>query len=302
MDKLIIEARVNEYANRNRNRNVPWLPREIADDATRCHDAGASIVHFHGRDAQGAPDNSFEACRDTILAIRRSSPILIHPSLGYATTSSSFEARFANTRRLAADAATRPDFVPMDMGSVNADLYDSQRATFRNPSVYVNGTDMLREMAQAVRAASMKPSLVAWNVSFLRLIQAFSAGGLLDAPLFVSLVLTDRILIAGHPGTAQGLDAYLMFLPKDGSTVWAVTHIGGRVDSLLDKIILAGGHVQIGLGDYPYAEDGSPTNAGLVARVASRAQALGRAVASPDDARRILGLGDAGVAPLMRQA
>ena len=122
MDKLIIEARVNEYANRNRNRNVPWLPREIAVDAAQCHDAGASIVHFHGRDAQGAPDNSFEACRDTIVAIRQSSPILIHPSLGYATTSSSFEARFANTRRLAADAATRPDFVPMDMGSLNVDL------------------------------------------------------------------------------------------------------------------------------------------------------------------------------------
>ena len=70
MDKLIIEARINEYATRKRNGNVPWLPHEIARDARQCHDAGASIVHFHGRDAEGGPDNRFETCRDTVLAIR----------------------------------------------------------------------------------------------------------------------------------------------------------------------------------------------------------------------------------------
>lgn len=289
MDKLIIEVRANEYANRNRNRNVPWLPREIASDAAECHHAGASIFHFHGRDAAGAPDNRFETCRDTILAIRDSSPLLVHPTLGYVTVTSSFEERFANVRRLADMDATRPDIVPMDMGSVNVDLYDSRRA-LRTPGVYINPTDMLVELAQGIRRGGMKPSLVAWNVSFMRQIQEFSRRSLLDSPLFISLVLTDRILIAGHPGTTQGLDAYLMFLPQDGSAVWAVTYIGGRLDTLLDKIILAGGHVQLGLGDYPYAEDGSPTNAQLVDRVASRARALGRAVASPDDARKMLGL------------
>lgn len=291
MDKLIIEVRSNEYANRNRNRNVPWLPREIASDAAECHQAGASVVHFHGRDAGGAPDNRFETCRDTILAIRDSAPLLVHPSLGYVTVTSSFEERFANVRQLADRAGTRPDIVPMDMGSVNVDLYDSQRGALRTPgTVYVNPTDMLVELAQGIRRGGMKPSLVAWNISFLRQIQAFSSMALLDGPLFISLVLTDRILIAGHPGTAQGLDAYLMFLPQDSSVVWAVTYIGGRLDALLDKIILAGGHVQVGLGDYPYAEDGCPTNAQLVERVASRARALGRAVASPDEARTMLRL------------
>jgi uncharacterized protein (DUF849 family) len=291
MDKLIIEVRVNEYANRNRNRNVPWLPREIARDAVECHQAGASIVHFHGRDSTGAPDNRFETCRDTILAVRESGPLLVHPTLGYVTVTSSFDDRFANVRRLADSDATRPDIVPMDMGSVNADLYDSRRETLRMPgTVYVNPTEMLVELAQGIRQRNMKPSLVAWNVSFLRQIHAFAKMSLVDEPLFISLVLTDRILIAGHPGTMQGLDAYLMFLPQDGSAIWAVTCIGGRLDALLDRIILAGGHVQIGLGDYPYAEDGCPTNAHLVERVASRARSLGRAVASPDEAREMLRL------------
>jgi 3-keto-5-aminohexanoate cleavage enzyme len=291
MDPLIIEARVNEYATRNKGRNVPWLPNEIAGDATECFAAGASIVHFHGRAADGTPDNRFETCRDTIAAIRASSPILVHPSLGYLTTSSSLDERFSVMQRLIGEAATRPEFAPMDMGSVNADLYNDRIPTFREPgSVYLNKTDMLIGLAEKMRQNRIKPSLVAWNVSFVRLIDAFLKMSLLDAPLFVSLVLTDKIMIAGHPGTAEGLDAYLPFLPKAASVAWAVTYIGGNMDSLLDKIILAGGHVQIGLGDYPYGENGRPTNAHIVADVVARTKRLGRAVATPDDVRKILRL------------
>lgn len=296
MEPLIIEARVNEYATRHRNKHVPWLPREIASDAAECLHAGASIVHFHGRGADGSPDNRFETCRDTILAVRETSPILTHPSLGYLTVGLSATERFANTRRLAENQATRPDLAPLDMGSVNADLCDARTRGFRSPgTVYVNGTDMLIEMSQRMRDVQIKPALVAWNVSFLRMIEAFTGMRLLDVPLFVSLVLTDRILIAGHPGTLQGLEAYLAFLPKDVPVAWAVTYIGGRLhDSLLDRIILAGGHLQVGLGDYPYADRGCPTNADVIAGVAGRAKALGRIVASPEDTRRILGLPPAG--------
>jgi uncharacterized protein (DUF849 family) len=291
MDKLIIEARVNEYATRRRNPNVPWLPDEIAKDAAECHAAGASIVHFHGRGSNGEPDNSYETGRDTILAIRQASPILVHPSLGYLTVAASFEDRFSNMRRLSADSSTRPDIAPLDMGSVNADLYDAKSMTFRNPgTVYVNSTDMLIEMARQFRKEGLKPSLVAWNVSFIRQIEAFARMSLVDEPLFISLVLTDNILIAGHPGTADGLDAYLAFLPRDKRVVWAVTYIGGKLNGLLDKILLAGGHVQVGLGDHPHADEGSPGNAELVARISRRARELGREVATPAEARAILQL------------
>src|ERR1700761_2216666 len=291
MDPLIIEARVNEYATRNWNGHVPWLPREIASDAAACHDAGAAIVHFHGRAADGTPDNRFEPCRDTIAAIRENSPILVHPSLGYLTTSASLDERFSVMQQLARAPATRPDFAPMDMGSVNADLFDDRGPSFRSPgSVYLNKTDMLLGLAEKMRPSQIKPSLVAWNISFLRLIGAFLDMSLLDHPPFVSLVLTDKILISGHPGTAEGLDAYLAFLPKDRQLAWAVTYIGGSLDHLLDKIILAGGHIQVGLGDYPHGENGRPTNAQLIANVVKRAGELGRPVASVSDVRCVLRL------------
>jgi uncharacterized protein (DUF849 family) len=291
MNPLIIEARVNEYATRKKNNNVPWLSREIAGDAAQCFEAGASVVHFHGRGADGAPDNRFETCRDTIAAIRESSAILVHPSLGYLTTSSSLTERFSVMQQLVRGPATRPDFAPMDMGSVNADLFDNRGPAFRQAgAVYLNKTDMLLGLAGKMREARIKPSLVAWNVSFVRLIEAFANMSLLDAPLYVSLVLTDNILISGHPGTAEGLDAYLAFLPRNHPVVWAVTYIGGSMDHLLDKIILGGGHVQVGLGDYHYGENGSPTNAHIVANVVRRARDLGRPVASVSDVRSMLRL------------
>ena len=78
--KLIIEMRLNEYE--LRNRNVPWTAEELAQDAAACREAGASIVHFHARKADGSPAFDYESYRDVIAAIRASSDVLIHPTLG----------------------------------------------------------------------------------------------------------------------------------------------------------------------------------------------------------------------------
>ena len=82
MQKLIIEVRVNEYASRRGNPRVPWLSAEIARDAAECRAAGATILHFHGRGPDGAPDHRFECYRDVILAAREACDILLHPTLG----------------------------------------------------------------------------------------------------------------------------------------------------------------------------------------------------------------------------
>ena len=55
MKKVIIEARVNEYAMRDMNPNVPWTVQELVDEAQRVREAGASIMHFHARTAAGEP-------------------------------------------------------------------------------------------------------------------------------------------------------------------------------------------------------------------------------------------------------
>jgi 3-keto-5-aminohexanoate cleavage enzyme len=82
--KLIIEIRANEYEMRDANPNVPWAAAEIAEDAVRCREVGASIIHFHARKSDGAPAFGSEAYREAVAAIRERSDILIHTTLGRA--------------------------------------------------------------------------------------------------------------------------------------------------------------------------------------------------------------------------
>lgn len=294
MQKLVIEARVNEYAMRGANPNVPWLPDEIARDAAECRQAGAAILHFHGRSADGAPDHRFEAYRDTILASRALTDLLIHPTLGYVTLDATAEQRIATIVHLAVDPATRPEFAPMDMGSTNVDWYDPKTRTYTTKGlIYRNGTDTLEHFAQAIRTHRMAPYLVAWNIGFTRQIGAFLDMGLLQNPAYVCFCLTDGVMLAGHPGTPEGLDAHTRFLPRGHRIEWTACNFNGNLLKLTEKIITEGGHVSIGTGDYPYAEYGAPTNAELVRRVADQARRLGREVATPSEVRAILGVPDA---------
>lgn len=291
LSSLIIEVRVNEYAMRDENPAVPWTPREIADDASACRAAGASIVHFHGRANDGAPDHRFEVYRDAMLAIRESSDILIHPTLGYVNLDASAEERLSNVMRLAADPRTRPDFAPMDMGSTNVDWYEPETPRFRTEGlIYKNGTDTLAYFARSIADAGMTPALVMWNVSFVRQMNAFLDIGLLKDPCWVSLLMTEGISVAAHPATERGLTAYLDFLPGDRRILWAACNGSGSILPLLDKIITSGGHIQLGLGDHHYAEIGRPSNAELIHRISERARELGRKVATPAEVKRALNM------------
>jgi 3-keto-5-aminohexanoate cleavage enzyme len=290
-ERLIIEARVNEYALREVNAKVPWTPAEIARDAAECRAAGAAIVHFHAREGDGSPSHVADTYGDCIAQIRTASDILVHPTLGYVSLDAPPEERVGHVVALAKDSERRPDFAPMDMGSANVDRYDAANGCFRTTDlIYKNSTATLHHFSQAIAGAGLKPYLVSWNIGFTRQALAFMELGWIERPAFMLFVLTDGEMLAGHPGTPDGLDAHLHQVPDDPGLLWSVCNYGGEMLSLVDKIITAGGHIAIGLGDHHYDEIGCPSNAELIARVADRAQSLGRDVATPDETRAILAM------------
>ena len=291
MQKLIIEARVNEYMMRSENPNVPWTPDEIAEAAAECRAEGATIAHFHGRADDGAPDHDAARYEDTVRKIKEKSDILVHPTLGFVTLDASAEERLSNVMKMAEDPATRPAFAPMDTGSVNVDWYDPKARKFDTKGlIYRNGTDTLEYFAKNIQAAGLKQYLVSWNISFTRQAVALMDMGLIPQPAYMCFCLTDGIMLAGHPGTPEGLDAHTAFLPKDKQIEWTVCNFNGDLLLLTEKIIKEGGHISIGLGDYPYAEYGSPKNAELVRKVREQSLALGREVATLEETRDILGM------------
>ncbi len=292
MNKLIIEARVNEYMMREQgNPHVPYSPEEIARDALACRKAGAAVLHFHARAADGKPDHRREAYADAVRRIRESSDILVHPTLGYVTLDASGEERLDHILDMAKDTARAPHFAPMDMGSVNVDRYNAQSRRFETTNlIYKNSTETLTYFAENIRKSGLKPYLVSWNVGFTRYASAFMDMGLLDEPAYLCFCLTDNTFLGGHPGTLKGLQAHLDFLPEGRRVEWTVVNFGGNLFSLAAAVIAQGGHISIGLGDYTYHELGQPTNAELVRRVAEIARELGREIATPEEAKRILAM------------
>jgi 3-keto-5-aminohexanoate cleavage enzyme len=289
-DKLIIDVRMNEYAMRDENPNVPWSSDEIVADALECAEAGATVVHFHGRDGRtGGAVNDTAFYAEAISGIREASDVLIHTTLGYVTQPP--EDRLAHLIELAKDPATRPDIAPVDMASINVDIYDKVAKRFTTDDLlFENPTKNLQFFTREIQRLGIKTIHTCWNIACSRTVAAFIDMGLIEGPAYVALLMSEQGLFAGHPGTVRGFVSHLDHLPRNGDVVWLSGCYPGSILPLAGAIIAEGGHVTLGLGDYAYPELGRPRNADLVRVIAELARNLGREVATPEEAREILGL------------
>lgn len=293
MDELIIDVRLNEYTMRDANPNVPWSAEEIGADAAACVAAGASIVHYHARDAAtGAPSNATADYAAAARAIRDACDAIVMPTLG-ANTVTDLDARIGHVESMADDPATRADLVPLDLASLSLAIWpEGSEQVLGDELVYYNPVATLKTLAARAQSVGARPMAAIWNVGSLRLLEALVRTGVLPEPTFAELFTTEGGLIAGHPGTPAGLQALIDFVPAGLDCPWAAACYGANALGLAEQAIEQGGHVAIGLGDYPYPElaGGKPTNADVVAAVVEIAARHGRSVASPARARARLGL------------
>ena len=289
MKKMILEARINEYAMRDPNPNVPWTADEIAESAARCRAEGAAIVHFHARGGDGSPLHTVEAYAEIIRKIRRKSDILVHPTLGWFSNDHDPAGRTACVTTLALDPATKPDIAPIDTGSTNLETYDPAARTFAHADrIYINRTGTLELYAREFRRSGIKPQIVCWSVGFMRRAFALMDMGLVSEPAYFLMNMTDGEHLTGHPGTPEGLQAHLQFLPSGRKIEWVANIVGGNLLDLAEMAARRGGHLAPGIGDYPYVELGCPSNEEVVRMAARTARAVGRELATPDEVREWL--------------
>jgi uncharacterized protein (DUF849 family) len=288
MDKLIIDARLNEYTGRDPNPNIPYSPAEIGRDAEACVQAGASIIHYHARDPEtGAPSGDVALYAEAARQIRSRTDAMIMPTLG-ANTVTDLDARIGHLEEMAKDDETRADLAPLDLASLSLGIWkEGMTEVGGDDLVYYNSVGELKALAARAQAVGALPMAAIWNVGSLRLLEAFCTTGVLPPTIFTELFTTEGGLITGHPGTPRGLQALIDFVPASVDCVWAAACYGANALPLAEIAIEQGGHVAIGLGDYPYPElaNGQPTNAEVVAAVVEIARQKGREIASPAEAR-----------------
>jgi uncharacterized protein (DUF849 family) len=272
---FVIVVNPNENMPRQPNPHVPFTPGEIADDVAACAAAGASVVHFHARTPDGAADHAAAAYAAAIRAIRARCRVLLAPALPKGPDGEP-----------APVPDPRPDFLVIDAGCAPMDLYDPDTQAFASDNrVLVNGTAAVRDLLATARRLSCIPWLASFTIGWSRTIDAHLAAS--PGPAVVQLVLGGPEFLGPHPATMAGLAAHLGFLPAR-ATSWVVSAHRADVLTVAPEVIRRGGHVAIGVGDHPHRERGLPTNAELVAELAGLAHRLGRDVADPADARRVL--------------
>lgn len=271
MKKLIITAAlVGSLPTKEQNPYVPILPDELAEDALACCKAGASVVHVHARTADGKNTHDAAIFKEIHDKIKEKAPELIVQISTGGRAGVEFEDRSKGLW-------FNPEMASLTTSSCNF-------AT----SIYANAPDVVEKLAAMMAEKNIKPELEIFDTSMILAAKDLKKKGLLKEPLYFNFIM-------GLKG-AQEADvaqlAHLINMLPEGSE-WNISGVGKNqiVTTMLG--IALGGHVRVGLEDNIYYSKGVlASNAMLVERVARLAKEFGREIASPDEAREILGLKD----------
>lgn len=269
MDKLIITAALTgAEVTRAQQPALPITPEEIGIAAAECAAAGASIVHVHARHPDGMPTQDKAVYQQIMAEVQLRCDVIVQISTGGAVGMTPQE-------RLA-PVSLKPEMATLSMGSVNF-----------GRDVFLNLPDDIALFAAEMRAQGVKPELEIFDSGMLATARRWLAKGQLPSPAHFDFVMG---VPGGMAATPQALMYMLSELPA-GAT-WTVAGIGSAQLPMAAMGVLLGGHVRVGFEDNIHYQKGelAISNAQLVARVARLAAELGRAVATPDEARRILGM------------
>jgi len=278
---LIIEAAVNGATARAENPRVPITPEEIVADARACAAAGASVIHVHGRAADGgfAFDDA-GAYRPVFEELRRRDRLVVYPTMFGSRADP--RARWAHVDAL--DDAGLTDWAPLDPGSTN--LVGARDGRLGEHGLtYANPIEETRYCLALCERRGLAPSVAIYEPHFARhLLLLLPEFPRLRPPVVRFMFGGDRLPF-GFPPRAQFVDAYVALLEKRPDLPWMVACLGGDVLPIAEHVIRRGGHVRVGLEDD--ASDPRRGNLERVREIADLARSLGRRIATPDDARTL---------------
>jgi 3-keto-5-aminohexanoate cleavage enzyme len=274
---VITAALTGVLATREQCPAIPYTPTEIAQEAKRSADAGASIVHIHARTRDGGPDWSVETFREILAEVRARTDVIVNFSTGAVGVPA--EDRVAHIREL------KPDIGALNMGSMNYAIYSSKKKAFYHDHVFANPFHDIQFFLQAMNDAGVRPELECFDTGHIANTAPLIDMGVLRPPYQFSLIMG---VLGGIPGTPRHLQNQVDTLPE--GSFWQVIGIGLNQWSLVAAALVLGGNVRVGLEDNFYVEEGrmAKNNGELVEKAARLAQDVGRPVASVAEARRIL--------------
>ena len=251
-------------------------PAEICEDVYACWKAGAAIAHLHMRDDVGNGTMDKEKFRETVTLIRERHPdcdIILNLTTSGDITSTD-ETRLAHIREL------KPEMASYDCGSMN----------WLNSGIFLNTPTFLETCGKLFQETNTKPEIEAFDPGMIANAAYYLKKGVLKAPLHFQFCMG---CANGIPGSLKNL----LFMKETMDTLcpgstWSCFGVGHSALEILYGAIALGGHIRVGMEDNVMYAKGqlAESNAQFVARAARVIREYGNDVATPAEAREILGL------------
>jgi 3-keto-5-aminohexanoate cleavage enzyme len=271
---MITAALTGGFHGKDANPNLPEQPDEIAQATLECYQAGACIAHIHARDKEGKPTPDVEIYREIKEMVRKNCDIIIAFTTGGGPNLTP-EERIQS-------ALADPEICSLNMGTM-------VRTRFGEGTIFLNTRSQIEQWAKILKDRGIKPELEVYSHPMFVDVENLIKLDLIDPPYFINLVLGMT-----HQGALQATEKNLLslkeHLPSD--TVFNVTAMAKMQLPLTTLGILLGGNPRVGLEDNIHYHKGvlAESNAQLVSRTARIIKELDLEVATPKEAREILGL------------
>jgi len=279
---------------------LPIKPEEIAEHAIGAYEAGAAIVHIHVRNPEtGQPSSDMNIFREVLTRIKSTCNVIINTTTGGGLGMTTQE-------RVRVVPTFRPELASLNAGSINFGLFDlpqrmeitewkhpweEQYLAMTKDFIFPNTFKSLEEFVRTFEENGTKPEAEIYDVGMINNVAYLVKQGYLKEPVYLQFVLG---IMGSMPASIQNL----LFLYETAKRtfgddfVWSVCAAGRFQLSLCTVALTMGGNVRVGLEDSLYAGKGvmARSSADQVEKIVRIAKELGIDIATPDEARQILGL------------
>jgi len=265
---IITAAICGAETTREMTPHLPVTADELGEEAARCREAGASVIHLHVRKDDGTPTQDRALFQKALDAIRKRCDVIVQTSTGGAVGMS------ADERAQPLDCVPPPDMATLNAGSLNF-----------GDDVFLNPFPLVRDFASRMRSRRIAYELECYDVGHVEACLRLAQEGVIELPAPFDFVMGVR---GGIQATEDNLRFLISKLPP-GNT-FNVAGLGRQQLPMAELSLRLGGHARCGLEDNIYLSKGVLAKGSyeLVARVAELARAAGREVATPVQARDIL--------------
>jgi uncharacterized protein (DUF849 family) len=298
MDKVIVTAAITGSIHvPSMSPYLPITPQQIADEALRVYEAGGAVAHIHVRNPEtGQPSSDMELFREVVTKVKSKCNMVLCLSTGGGVGMTTAE-------RVKAVTTFKPELASFNFGSINFGLFPIAEAVkeFKFPweKPYLQGTEdfifpntfkTLREFSQAFSENETKPELEIYDAGMINNVAFMIQRGYLKKPVYLQFVLG---ILGSIPASPNNL-LFLLNSAREtvGDFVWSVCAAGRHQLPMCTMSLVMGGNARVGMEDSLYAGKGvlAKSNADQVEKIVRIARELGLEPATPDEARRILGL------------